>query len=184
MVTSIFLKCLGDLNGIKSSTKFFRNIKRKIIINKMTKYIQKKYLLDGKFGANHIIDFCMMFYAAKANNIFKNNIYIQDNHIDISGIGMDIFYSADLSSIKIKTNNNELTYIAVPDSDIQLKYIDIRDSDHSYSYIYSYALLSHNKPERYNTRERILMSNSFDMLYIAFHLILQLVANGMYEKEN
>ena len=126
------------------------------------------------------MNFCQLFSAAKLGDILENNI-VSDNLINVSGILIDVCYKSEFSIIRIKTDTQDMIYTAT--DVIKLEYTDIRNKDHSYRYSYSYDIIKATK-DNWDDKQSMLESQSFEVLYIAFNLILQLVANGLYEKEN
>lgn len=181
MATTIFINALNDIKNINPSFKILIKFKKKRIINKAIKAINEKYFNSNVFTASHIINFSRLFHCAKLMNILLDDDLIVDNTIISGGSKVNIAYNENSAVLRVKTDTHELIFTAA--YDIKVECIDTRDQNHTYRLVYTYDEIYHDskKPKMW---EEVIRSHTYESLYVVFNLILQIVFNALYEKEN
>lgn len=182
MAMTIFIKTLNDIKDINLPFKFLVKLKKKHLINKAIREINRSYFSSNYFTSSHIINFCRLFIGAKMMKIVKDDKIVQNNHISAGGSEIDVFYSDNSAVMRIKTDTQELIFSAT--DAIKVEHIDNRDPEHSYRAVYNYDTLESRNHKSLHTHEEMIRVYSYESLYIAFNLILQIVFNALYEKEN
>ena len=184
MATTILINTLNEINEIKLPFKFLVKLKKKYLINKALREINRTYFNRNYFTSSHIARFCRLFHAAKLMEILKDDDLVHNDSIIVESAKIDIAYFDNFSIMKIKSNTQEMIFTAV--DNIKVEHIDNRDSEHSYRLVYTFdAVTTENRDSKeWNTYKEMIRACSYESLYIAFNLIVQIVFNALYEKEN
>lgn len=183
MAMTIFIKTLEEIKSINSKFKwkFIAKLKKKIIINRAIKEISDRYS-TYHFTASHIINFCKLFDGAKLMGIIEDNDEIHGNNISIgSHTNIDISYFDNSAVLKINIDNQELIFLAVGNN-IRVERINNNDPNHSYRVVNTYETIDHC--EKWENNKEMIEAYSYESLRVAFNLIVQLVFDALYRKEN